>query len=157
MLPNRQCLLCNDIFTPTAKCQKYCVKEDVLHYAFYYRRRLKWYMVANKTQYPKVVKQRIKRRSRWIGKYKCAKGCKDCGYNQFSVALDFDHIDPNNKTLAVSKLLSSNLKKLMSEIRKCEVVCANCHRVRTEITHKIHTNQKRHNAQQKRNAAYSTY
>ena len=55
-------------------------------------------------------------------------GCVDCGYNTYPEALDFDHIG-DDKLCDVSKC--HNEAQLLAEIAKCEVVCANCHRVRT--------------------------
>jgi hypothetical protein len=55
-------------------------------------------------------------------------GCVDCGYNEHAEALDFDHVN-GDKVCDVSKCTSE--MQLLAEIAKCEVVCANCHRVRT--------------------------
>lgn len=58
--------------------------------------------------------------------------CADCGIKYPSYVMDFDHRDPSTKIACVSKLANSNsAKKLMLEIAKCDVVCANCHRIRT--------------------------
>lgn len=56
-------------------------------------------------------------------------GCVDCGYNKHPDALDFDHTD--GKTRNIGTLRS--MKRVLEEIErhKCEVVCANCHRIRT--------------------------
>lgn len=58
------------------------------------------------------------------------KGCKDCGENDI-VVLEFHHIE--NKKYTISHMLRSkmSLDNLKSEVEKCEVVCANCHRRRT--------------------------
>ena len=60
-------------------------------------------------------------------------GCSICGYNKNPVALHFHHIDPAEKTSDVSRLTNSSWVKLKEEIRKCEVLCANCH---AEVTSK---------------------
>jgi hypothetical protein len=45
--------------------------------------------------------------------------------------MDFDHI--GSKEANISALMSrSGLDRLVKEIAKCEVVCANCHRIRTQ-------------------------
>lgn len=62
---------------------------------------------------------------------KLERGCKDCGYKAHAEALDFDHTCPQEKKAAVSRIKTLSLEKLRSEMAKCEVVCANCHRVRT--------------------------
>jgi hypothetical protein len=61
---------------------------------------------------------------------KLERGCTDCGYNAHAEALDFDHVD-GDKRGDIASLLWSSQAQLLAEIAKCEVVCANCHRVRT--------------------------
>lgn len=70
---------------------------------------------------------------------KVASGCTDCGLKmpEHPEVFDFDHIDPTQKTGSVaSKLTSGSLASLKDEIAKCEVVCANCHRIRTRAAHR---------------------
>lgn len=62
--------------------------------------------------------------------YKHAAGCADCGFRDYAGALDFDHVR-GVKLFSVSKKANNRLETLMSEIEKCDVVCANCHRKRT--------------------------
>ena len=56
--------------------------------------------------------------------------CIDCGENN-PIVLEFDHI--KNKTFNVSYLIHKDvsLNKIFAEIDKCEVRCANCHRIKT--------------------------
>jgi hypothetical protein len=57
--------------------------------------------------------------------------CVECGETDI-VALDFDHIDPGEKELEISKMLGRRpWMSILAEIRKCAVRCANCHRRRT--------------------------
>lgn len=60
------------------------------------------------------------------------KPCTDCGMKYPSYVMDFDHRNPDDKkfNLAGAKKRTS-LKKIMKEIAKCDVVCSNCHRIRT--------------------------
>lgn len=44
------------------------------------------------------------------------------------VALDFHHLNPSEKDLEVSLLTRYSTKRVKDEIRKCVVLCANCHR-----------------------------
>jgi hypothetical protein len=78
-----------------------------------------------------VVDRRVKLRT-FLDQTKLESGCVVCGYNSHPAALDFDHLPGANKVATIAKLFSG-LKDdlLLEEIKKCEVVCANCHRVRT--------------------------
>lgn len=67
-----------------------------------------------------------------INEYKVRCGCADCGFNKHPAALDFDHKDPSQKLFLVSGDPKRNWKEMAKEIEKCEVVCANCHRIRTD-------------------------
>lgn len=77
-------------------------------------------------------KVRLKKiRRRWLNIYKVRKGCSLCGYNENSAALQFDHLDPSIKVRDVSNMITMKLKRLMDEVRKCRVLCANCHMIHT--------------------------
>lgn len=85
-----------------------------------------------KERYHTTGKARYLRRRSWINKYKEAKGCSECGYNKHGVAIDFDHIDPTTKKFNIShRLALTTLTSLFREIRKCRLLCANCHRIKT--------------------------
>lgn len=64
----------------------------------------------------------------FIRTFKVSKGCADCGFNAHHAALDFDHVE-NDKALNVCN--AKSIAQAKSEIVKCEVVCSNCHRVRS--------------------------
>lgn len=55
--------------------------------------------------------------------------CTDCGGTFPPVAMDFDHRPNEIKLKEVSKI--STFAAVDAEIAKCDLVCANCHRVRT--------------------------
>lgn len=63
-------------------------------------------------------------------------GCSQCGYARHLVALDFDHIHPEEKQYTVAHLImraavSGDFLPLLYEASKCRVLCSNCHRLRT--------------------------
>jgi hypothetical protein len=58
-------------------------------------------------------------------------GCIDCGYTENVAALDFDHREGEVKVFTIGKNASRPWKAILAEIAKCDVRCANCHRVRT--------------------------
>jgi transposase-like protein len=54
--------------------------------------------------------------------------CRICGYNAHPAALEFHHIDPNQKRLVVSaRGVGLGLDTLREEARKCVLLCSNCH------------------------------
>jgi hypothetical protein len=58
--------------------------------------------------------------------------CADCGQNYPYYVMDFDHLDSNLKLNDINYLTSTGrIGALKEELVKCEVVCANCHRIRT--------------------------
>ena len=72
-------------------------------------------------------KQQFKQRLKEI---KENAGCKDCGETNH-IVLDFDHL--SNKKYNVSRMIHDGFSwaAIKKEIAKCEVVCSNCHRIRT--------------------------
>ena len=56
--------------------------------------------------------------------------CVDCGYYQNLAALEFDHT--GTKTYKISTLLpNSAWSKIQKELDVCDLVCSNCHSIRT--------------------------
>lgn len=55
--------------------------------------------------------------------------CQGCGYNTCNSALAFHHIDPTEKDLVFGKSRANpvNWNKFVSELRKCILLCHNCH------------------------------
>lgn len=65
------------------------------------------------------------RRSSIINTLKRIKGCYNCDENE-PCCLDFHHL--KNKKFNVSASFTRDWKKVKDEIRKCVVICSNCHR-----------------------------
>ena len=59
-----------------------------------------------------------------------SKPCTDCKGVFPPECMDFDHI--RDKLFEVSRLKHQSADRLLAEIAKCELVCANCHRIRTK-------------------------
>lgn len=58
--------------------------------------------------------------------------CADCHVTLPWYVMEFDHRDPWQKVGVVSRLAGHvSLQRLLDEVAKCDIVCANCHRVRT--------------------------
>lgn len=63
-----------------------------------------------------------------------AKPCMDCGRSYPPYVMDFDHRDAATKKFTIAAgtaVLRLGLEKILEEIQKCDLVCANCHRIRT--------------------------
>lgn len=63
-----------------------------------------------------------------------ARPCTDCTNKFPPIAMDFDHRDPDIKSAEISTLVGAGkpIEIILAEINKCDLVCANCHRVRTK-------------------------
>lgn len=84
----------------------------------------------NKTSYKASTKSSRERKRKWIREYKEAHTCTDCHESFPHYVLEFDHI--TEKSFCIGRYVNSvGLDKLIKEIMKCEIVCANCHSVRT--------------------------
>lgn len=67
-----------------------------------------------------------------VAEIKLARGCADCGYREHPAALDFDHLPGHKKKFGIAAGCHKySWEDVLIEIAKCDVVCANCHRVRT--------------------------
>lgn len=63
--------------------------------------------------------------------------CADCGNRYPAECMDFDHRDGEVKLLNIAMSPSISTARLLAEIEKCDIVCANCHRVRTRLRRPI--------------------
>lgn len=82
----------------------------------------------------KDSRQRDRRNAirKFLDEYKEGKPCTDCGTVYPRYVLDFDHLPDFDKKLNLGSVSSApSLAAVIEEIAKCEIVCANCHRVRT--------------------------
>jgi hypothetical protein len=86
--------------------------------------------VQNPSENTKKIARYRSRGRDFLSRFKVAAGCKDCGYNDKSEALDFDHVR-GEKEFDISQRVHYPISRIKAEIAKCEVVCANCHRIRT--------------------------
>src|SRR5881296_437572 len=57
--------------------------------------------------------------------------CSDCGVQHPPYVMQFDHRDPATKEFSVGKLITLSWGRILKEVAKCDVVCANCHAERT--------------------------
>jgi len=57
--------------------------------------------------------------------------CADCGQQLQPCQMDLDHVRGEKLINIGQSLKAGSIQALLQEIEKCDVVCANCHRLRT--------------------------
>lgn len=58
--------------------------------------------------------------------------CHDCHRTYSPFSMEFDHRDARTKVQEVTRMVGrASLQRILEEVAKCDVVCANCHRMRT--------------------------
>ena len=81
----------------------------------------------------KAARDKVRKRNQeiilcWLEAHPCV----DCGEPD-PIVLEFDHLQADEKVVEVSTLTTASKYRLLVEMAKCEVVCANCHRRRTYV------------------------
>jgi hypothetical protein len=68
----------------------------------------------------------------WMLELKSAP-CADCGNTFPTCCMDFDHMDGHTKAYNVGSMFAHQYSRelIESELKKCQLVCSNCHRIRT--------------------------
>lgn len=87
------------------------------------------YYLRNKAT---IIANTLKNRRGYAKKlaaYKTDNPCMDCGNTFPPCAMDFDHREPSQKVKGIG--LISSWPAMLKEIEKCDLVCSNCHRIRT--------------------------
>lgn len=93
----------------------------------------KRYYLRNKKLYKEKNSRRRKELIEFVIELK-KKPCMDCGVLYPHYVMDFDHRDSTTKIDSINGMInfhSYSKKKILEEIEKCDLVCANCHRIRT--------------------------
>lgn len=101
----------------------------------------KFYKANKKSELSRVRrgrKARTEKAIEYVNAIKAAGRCSDCRRKFPPVAMDFDHVyGKKTKEIAILVGWGTPVDKIKKEIDKCELVCANCHRIRsfTKDTH----------------------
>lgn len=93
----------------------------------------KRYYLRNKALYKQKNERRRKDLIDFVISLK-QKPCMDCGAQYPHYVMDFDHRDRKTKLATINSMInfhSYSKEKILDEIKKCDLVCANCHRIRT--------------------------
>ena len=86
----------------------------------------------NKEKIKAKFKLLVNKRAKVVRKAK-EKLCADCGVQYSYWIMQFDHVRGKKLFTIGQELYCYGIKKLLAEIEKCEVVCANCHLNRTYL------------------------
>ena len=86
-----------------------------------------WY-ARHKDRVIERKKQRQQEIWNWFRRYKSTLRCMDCGISHPAV-LQFHHRSRTEKSFSISSVVSraTSIKQITNEIRKCDVLCVNCH------------------------------
>lgn len=68
--------------------------------------------------------------------------CRDCGKFYPYYVMDFDHVRGQKHKNVMELIPTLSKKKIDEEIAKCEIVCSNCHRIRTHMRKMVKSNRK---------------
>ena len=86
----------------------------------------------NKAEYLERNNKKRGEMRAYVQELKARMPCADCKSRFPHYVMDFDHRDDKTKSDIVSRLINQlSWKRLLAEIEKCDLVCANCHRIRT--------------------------
>lgn len=112
--------------------EKVCPQcKEKLPISFFYQRKSKGRYERHagwcKKCFSKTVGERRIRYKKMAIEYLGGK-CQHCGYNKNPAAMEFHHRDSKEKEDNINRLLRSSWKKVKSELDKCDLLCANCHR-----------------------------
>ncbi|MBI2780962.1 MAG: hypothetical protein HYX55_04080 [Chloroflexi bacterium] len=118
------------LLVETAKCDVVCANCHRLRTRRQHRVRLE-------ARLPSELPQTVDKRWRW--RYHAdllerlrSVPCTDCGGRFSQCAMDFDHRDPSSKVSGVTRMIGrASIERILAEAAKCDIVCVNCHRLRT--------------------------
>ena len=98
-------------------------KANVVKGKVYYRKKCTICKIKDQNARLGIIKT-------WVREYKKSHPCEKCGMADYR-ALQFHHKDDSEKDEAVAQGMVNGWSKerLMREIKKCLVLCANCHQI----------------------------
>lgn len=101
----------------------------------------KWYLKLSPEDKKKRLKyitdsarNRRKEQRKWLMELKSKKSCEECGENRV-LCLDFHHKE-KSKDFSIARGINRTYskRKILKELKKCIVLCANCHRIKHGTT-----------------------
>lgn len=119
-----------------AKCKK-CTNSHNVESRDKYGNWYKGYRKNNKERISEQSKKHyVETNLKWIELIKTVKAleCESCGYSKTWAGLDFHHKDPREKETTIHAIMKASVPteeawcKMKTELKKCQVLCATCHR-----------------------------
>lgn len=106
------------------KCIKCMRARGVMYYHSNHERQLRLAIIRRHRAH--------KFKKSFVDKIK-SKPCADCGKIYPPIVMDFDHRIDSEKIREIARMITGNwsLENIQREMAKCDIVCANCHRIRT--------------------------
>lgn len=90
------------------------------------------YHARNAQKRRRQVRERRQRLVELNGNLKASRPCADCGGRFHPAAMEWDHLPGTEKLDDISTLArTGKTRQFHRELEKCELVCANCHAVRS--------------------------
>lgn len=126
-MTNKKCCICKQILDlacfKSNKTKKDGLQAQCIECQKEYRKK---HYISNRKKYIDKASVRNKTFQLWFRKFKTTLKCNRCEENHPS-CLQFHHTS-NDKEECVSRLVAKGcMSKILTEIQKCEVLCANCH------------------------------
>lgn len=109
--------------------QPYCRECQKIYKAEHYRR--------HRATYIRRAAERKAELRRRVDEMKM-KPCVDCGQTYPPSAMEFDHLDKKSFDVSRGVWNGKSWDVILAEILKCDLVCAICHRLRSEARRKIY-------------------
>lgn len=78
------------------------------------------------------IRRWAKRKERVVDQF--GNKCHDCGHSYHPNVFDFHHLDTSTKEYDWTKMRLMSETKMQTELSKCIMLCANCHRIRHTVS-----------------------
>jgi hypothetical protein len=102
-------------------------KDESVRKAYHKLRSREHYLKTQDETKLRNAKTRKKKREEWV-EFKSTLSCTNCGFSHPAV-IDFHHVERKDKRSVHKLAQNSNYTTAREEIKKCIVLCANCHRI----------------------------
>jgi hypothetical protein len=93
----------------------------------YFRNKMRSWRLKHPEQNKETYNNRRREKKEWLDLIRSV-GCSKCSEKD-PACIDFHHRDPSKKDVNISVAVAHwSIEKLQEEIKKCDLLCCNCHR-----------------------------